>query len=285
MRRYRAVVAYDGTAYLGFQRQAHVPTIQGTLEQALARITGTPTTIIGAGRTDTGVHARGQVIAFTINWSHSDADLLRALNAVLPQDIALQTLATCAETFHPRFDATSRVYEYTLLNAPQRQPLWQRQAWWVQTPLNVAAMQDAAALLLGAHDFATFGQPPYGSSTVRELFVSHWTISAEDAGQRAVYRIEGTAFLQHMVRRIVGMLVEVGRGLRSVQQFEQAFRAADLAQAGMLAPPQGLVLHAVYYAERAAESRTAASPESEPAGDTSNASESTGRLATRRRQQ
>ncbi|MGQ9888132.1 MAG: tRNA pseudouridine(38-40) synthase TruA [Aggregatilineales bacterium] len=247
MTRYRATLAYDGTAYQGFQRQSGgAPTIQGALEEALARVTGQLVTVTGAGRTDAGVHATGQVIAFDVAWRHSDAELLRALNAVLPDDIALQDIAQ-QPGFHPRFDAVARLYTYDVLNAPQRQPLLRCRAWHVWTPLDRDALRAAAALLVGEHDFATFGQPPCGTNTVRTVLRSEWAAQPVNGGALLTYTIEANAFLQHMARRIVGMLVDVGRGALTLAQFEAAFRAADLAQAGALAPPHGLALAQVRY--------------------------------------
>lgn len=246
MTRYRAVLAYDGSQYFGFQRQGDAVSVQGTVEAAIARITGQAVNVVGAGRTDTGVHAVGQVIAFDVEWRHEDADLLRALNAVLPDDIALQALAADAG-FHPRRNVQFRRYVYTVLHARQRQPLWRGRAWWIPRKLDIALMQQGAALLVGEHDFATFGTPPKGDNTVRRLFKSEWAAQASAEGVFLTYTIEGTAFLHHMVRRIVGMLADVGQGHWSLRAFEDAFRAADLTQAGTVAPPQGLVLQAVYY--------------------------------------
>jgi tRNA pseudouridine38-40 synthase len=245
--RYRATVAYDGSAYNGFQRQAGAtPTIQAALETAIAAVTGSSVTVIGAGRTDTGVHATGQVIAFDVAWKHDDDDLLRAINATLPDDIALQGLSQQAG-FHPRFDAVSRVYRYSVVQAAQRQPLLRRRAWHIRDPLDEEPMAWAAMMLLGEHDFATFGQPPTGEVTIRLVMESAWTRRQRPYGWDWTYTVEANAFLQHMVRRIVGTLVDVGRGMMSVSQFEAAFKSADLAQAGTLAPPQGLVLEAVKY--------------------------------------
>ena len=149
-------------------------------------MTGQPVTVIGAGRTDTGVHASGQVIAFDVAWKHSADALLNAINAVLPDDIALQDDGGVGRSrsrgergFHPRFDAVSRVYKYTVYPAPQRDPLLRQRVWHVRAALDVAAMQQAAALLLGEHDFAAFGQPPQGDNTVRTVMRSEWT--GEDA--------------------------------------------------------------------------------------------------------
>ena len=248
MPRYRATLAYDGANYQGFQRQASgIPTIQGTVENALLRTTGQQTTVIGAGRTDTGVHARGQVIAFDVEWKHDDGVLLRAVNALLPDDIALQNIAQ-QEGFHPRFDARSRLYSYTIIQAPQRQPLWQHTSWYIRGAVEEVALQWTANLLTGKHDFATFGHPPQGENTVREILRSEWQVYPEGFGQRLVYQVEGNAFLHHMVRRMVGMQMDVARGHMTREAFEAEFRAAKLAQKGTIAPPQGLVLECVYYA-------------------------------------
>ena len=251
MCRYRATLAYDGSAYQGFQRQIEGrPSIQRAVEVAITAVTGQEIAIIGAGRTDTGVHARGQVIAFDVTWKHGDEALLRAINANLPADIALQDI-TQQPGFHPRFDAVSRVYQYYIVQANQRQPLLRHYVWQVRHPLDATEMQKAADLLIGEHDFAAFGTPPKGNNTVRTVLVSRWTRQSEVYGIRFIYRIEANAFLYRMVRRIVGMLVTVGQGKLTVDQFEAAFRGAELIQAAMIAPPQGLVLEAVRYPEDA----------------------------------
>ena len=245
--RYRATLAYDGTAYQGFQRQAgNTPTIQGAVEQAVAQVTQQQTTVIGAGRTDSGVHATGQVIAFEVDWRHHDSELLRAINAVLPDDIALQDIVQ-QPGFHPRYDALSRLYRYTVIHVAQRQPLWHRCAWQVRGGLDVSLLRHTAALLLGEHDFATFGNAPQGNNTIRSILRSGWTIHSEDSGQWLIYEVEGNAFLHHMVRRMVGMQLDVARGMMTLEAFEAAFHAADLAMAGTMAPPQGLVLEKVRY--------------------------------------
>ncbi len=247
MLRYRATLAYDGTAYYGFQRQAaHTPTIQLALETAIAKVTGQSVTVLGAGRTDAGVHATGQVIAFDVAWRHADPALLRAINAHLPDDIALQSIRQHAG-FHPRYDALSRRYAYTVIIARQRQPLFERYAWRVREPLNGAVMQAAAQLLIGEHDFATFGQPPQGENTVRYVLVSQWSQTDETYGTRLTYTVEANAFLHHMVRRMVAIQVEVGQERRTLDTFEADFKAADIARARAIAPPQGLVLTAVQY--------------------------------------
>ncbi len=249
MQRFRAVVAYRGAAYAGFQRQAEgTPTIQGALEAALQRVAGQPVTVLGAGRTDAGVHASGQVIAFDITWRHEKDALLRALNANLPTDIALQAIAAAPPGFHPRYSARSRTYAYRFYERRIRQPLWDAEAWQIKAPLDRAAMTCAAALLPGEHDFATFGQPPRDAgtaSTIRRVARSEFSWDAP--GEICRYTITANAFLQRMVRSIMGTLVEVGRGAMDCESFAAALAAADRSRAGPSAPPHGLTLVDVEY--------------------------------------
>ncbi len=245
--RYRATLAYDGTAYQGYQRQPEdVPTVQASVERAISKVTQQAVHVLGAGRTDTGVHATGQVIAFDVDWKHGDETLLRAINANLPDDIALQDMRQHGG-FHPRFDALSRRYCYTVISAAQRQPLLSRQVWQVKFALDDRLLHQVASIIIGKHDFATFGNPPQGDNTVREVFVSNWEIQQTTYGKLYRYTIEATAFLHHMVRRIVGMQVDVGGGRLSVDEFAEFFERADLSLATALAPPQGLVLEKVRY--------------------------------------
>jgi len=239
----RAVVAYDGTDYQGFQRQANGPTVQQALETALAQVTQEAITVLAAGRTDSGVHAVGQVIAFDTDWRHGIGDLLRAMNAVLPDDIAVQRLGKTAPSFHPRYDARSRRYRYTLYNAPLRCPLNRRYSLHVSTLLDRAAMEEAARSLVGEHDFAAFGQPPQGNVTVRRVLAAGW------GGEppRMTFEIEANAFLYRMVRSIVGTLLRVGRGEMSVEQFVEVLASRERSRAGQTAPPHGLCLMEVTY--------------------------------------
>jgi len=265
--RIRAVVAYDGTDYSGFQRQANAPTVQAALEAALAQVTQEPLTVTAAGRTDAGVHAAGQVIAFDTAWRHEVDSLRRAMNAVLPADVAVLALERAAADFHPRYDARSRRYRYTIYNAPVRLPMTRRQSLHVVTPLDLGAMQQAAGVLIGEHDFATFGQPTQGDVTVRRVLVAEWrseVIGAGSALPRAGdgthgrdprtgdgtwlhFDIEANAFLYRMVRSIVGTLLQVGRGTLSVEGVEAALAARDRDRAGPTAPPHGLCLVQVSY--------------------------------------
>lgn len=259
-RRYlRAKVAYDGTDFHGFQVQVSgakrigpsasvrpirpIRTVQGELETALATITQEFVRVIGAGRTDTGVHACGQVIAFGVRWRHSVPELQRALNAVLPADVALWSLSEAEEGFHPRFDACSRTYRYTIWNSPVRNPLLRRSSLWCSDGLDLAAMAQATGLIVGEHDFATFGSPPGKGNAIRRVIRACWTRD----GERLALDIEADAFLYHMVRSIVGTLLLVGRGALSVEQFASLFAAAERSGAGPTAPAHGLCLMAVHY--------------------------------------
>lgn len=242
--RYRGRLAYDGTRYMGFQRQANAPSIQAAVEAAIAQVAPDVPHIWGAGRTDSGVHASGQVIAFDCEWRHPTDALWRAINVNLPRDIALQDLEIAEAGFHPRFDAVRRTYHYQFYIAPVRNPVWDRFRWHIPHALDVAAMQSAADLLIGIHDFATFGQPTQGDVTIRELFRAAIEQAAEN---EYVFIIEGNAFLRSMVRSIMGTLVDVGRGKLALEAFAAAFHAADRSQAGATAPPHGLNLVQVRY--------------------------------------
>lgn len=250
MKRYAAILAYDGSDYQGFQRQPPpAPTIQAAVERAVTTVTRGACAVIGAGRTDTGVHALGQVIAFDVDWKHSEDELLSAINSQLPVDIALQRLWQ-QDDFHPRYDARWRQYAYRVAPVTARNPLLNRRVWQlVGARLNLEAMRKAAALCLGEHDFAAFGTPPQQGSknTVRQVFQSRWKMGTDDYGSTFTYRIRGTAFLYHMVRRLVGTMVQVGRGKLSLEGFEAILRSCDIERAKVLAPPQGLVLEAVGY--------------------------------------
>ena len=247
--RYGAILAYDGTAYQGFQRQPQpTPTIRAAVEAALKKICGADVGIVAAGRTDAGVHAAGQAIAFDMAWRHSESELLRAVNAQLPSDIALRKLWQ-APGFHPRFDAQWRQYAYRIRMPETRDPLTARYEWQLAgTQLDLAEMRAAAAICIGEHDFVAFGTPPQAgsSNTVRQVFKSEWR--ADKDGELLTYRIRGTAFLYHMVRRLVGAMALVGRGRLTSGDFAEVLRSRDITRAKSLAPPQGLTLEAVGYA-------------------------------------
>lgn len=250
MTRYRATLAYDGTAYVGFQRQADgLHSVQSVVEKTITRVTQTRGIVVrGAGRTDAGVHAEGQVIAFDTAWRHSIDALQRAVNVALPEDISLLTLAEAAPDFHPRFDARSRVYRYQVYQAETRHPLWARTAWQVRGALDKAVMDEAAALILGTHDFLAFGSPPDGkSNSIRTVIASGWTDEAVPYGHLWTYRIEANAFLQHMVRRIVGLWVMIGRGERPLETLHEGLRLEFSPRMRRVAPAHGLCLEQVRY--------------------------------------
>lgn len=240
----RAVVAYDGSDFLGFQWQAHGRTVQGVLEAALVQVTQAETRVIGAGRTDAGVHALGQVIGFRAAWRHSWADLQRALNAVLPEDVVVWALEPAAADWHPRFSAVRRHYRYTVLNQALRSPLERRYTHLVKQPLRLEALQAAAAILVGEHDFASFGQPMRPTeTTVRCLFHALWR--QEDA--RFTFDVAGNAFLRGMVRSLVGAMLQVGIGAWPVERLGAVLAACDRALAAPPAPACGLCLMQVDY--------------------------------------
>jgi len=250
--RYRATIAYDGTDYHGFQRQSaeHEPTIQGELESALNKIGQPGVTVLGSGRTDAGVHAAGQVIAFDAEWRHSLADLQRALNAVLPDDIVVLDIAEAAQHFNPRYDARSRVYVYTIYNAPVRHPLYRRYALHVAEPLDVAAMNAAAAGLVGEHDFAAFGLPTTGHVTVRQMMRAECRVellSPDEDRRLVLVELEANGFLYRMARSIVGTLLAVGRGTFAPSQVRAVLESRDRSCAEPPAPPHGLCLMRVNY--------------------------------------
>ncbi len=248
MPRYRATLAYDGTHYFGFQRQDDTPTIQLAVEQAIYQLTGQSVAVIGAGRTDTGVHASGQVIVFEVDWAHDELTLLRALNFHLPEDIAIQAICLAEADFHPRYDALSRRYVYTILNTPHRHPLYRYSAWHIYGDISLDILHTTAQMLIGEHDFRAFGQDPMKrDNTVREVYVSEWTSTSIAHGRLLHYTVEANAFLYHMVRRMVGLQIAVGRGVMTLDQFQHIFQTGALEKVKHMAPPHGLVLEKVRY--------------------------------------
>ncbi len=245
MTRFRAIVEYDSTDFLGFQRQAQGRTVQGELEAALSRIGWAVTAVLGACRTDAGVHAAGHVIAFDFEWQHGEGALVRALNANLPEDVAIKQAEACAAGFHPRFDARGRRYRYRLYNQPVRSPLAARWGWQEWPELSLERLQAASQHLLGRRDFAAFGSDPEGgTSTVRTIALAEW--QAEPDAWLS-FEVQAEAFLFRMVRSLVGALKRVGAGEMTVEQFADLVASADRARCPAIAPPQGLCLMAVLY--------------------------------------
>lgn len=252
------LVAYDGTDFHGFQVQSGVPTIQGELEAALTRFCKPVGRVAGAGRTDTGVHASGQVVAVQLEWRHSLAQLQRAWNAHLPASIAVRGLTVAPEGFHPRFSALRRTYRYYVIEGDRdtlgRSPLTDRFALTVSQPLAIDAMQAAAALMVGEHDFATFGQPTQGENTVRQVFAAEWQVVTASLAslekspkRRLVLTITANGFLRNMVRCLVGTFLAVGRGEWSLDAVAEALAARKRSRTAPPASPQGLILEEVIY--------------------------------------
>jgi tRNA pseudouridine38-40 synthase len=245
MARYQATLAYDGTDFFGFQRQDEVRTVQGEVETALLELGWTGRSILAAGRTDAGVHASGQVIAFDLTWAHSPEDLRDALNALLPEDAAIWEVRVTDDAFHPRFDALHRRYRYHLFTRRMRDPLKERYAWRVWPELDVERLQEAARPLVGEHDFNAFGAPtqPDGSTT-RVVHHSAWQVMG---GGDLVYEIVANAFLYHMVRRLVYALVAVGHGRYGTDALQAHLNAPPAKPIQGLAPASGLHLVEVIY--------------------------------------
>jgi tRNA pseudouridine38-40 synthase len=244
MERYQVILAYDGTDFLGFQRQGKGRTVQGVVEAALRPLGWQGRTILAAGRTDAGVHASGQVIAFDLEWPHPPGNLLRALNARLPADVAVRLVKPVSPHFHPCYDAAARRYGYRLFCQPERHPLWERYAWRVWPPAALEPMQRAAADLIGRHDFAAFGAPPrVRGTTIRTVFEAGWQL--EGAG--LIFAISANAFLYHMVRRLVSLQVAIGQGFCDLQEVQQHLLNPKNGIVQGLAPPHGLELVEVTY--------------------------------------
>ena len=243
-RRIKAIVEYDGANYSGFQRQSTLPSIQGALESALESATGAPSRVSGAGRTDAGAHARGQVVSCLTDTRLDDVTLLRALNAHLPDDIAVQALDTVDSSFDPRRDAVRRRYDYLVVVRPTRSPLWRGRAFNVNRPLDVESMQAAADVLVGVNDFAAFGAPTAdGGCTVRELF----SLRVIAEGEVVRFEFVGSSFLKQMIRSIVGTLLEVGQGRLQANDLQSILDSRDRSRAAAPVPAAGLYLEHVTY--------------------------------------
>lgn len=238
-----AVLEYDGTDYKGFQLQSRGRTIQGEVERALERVTQERVRVVGAGRTDAGVHARGQVVHFRTTWARELTELHRALNAVLPLDIAFLSLDEAPAGFHARFSARSRVYSYTIYNRPVRAPLERRYAYHYAVPLDHERMAEALQQTVGTHDFATFGWSALEANTERTILAARCIRQADFIR----VEVEANGFLRQMMRKMVGTLIAVGTGELSVQQFRDILEARDRRLSAPAVPPCGLCLERVNY--------------------------------------
>jgi tRNA pseudouridine38-40 synthase len=243
----KLTIQYDGTNYVGWQRQPEGLSIQGLIEDALAPIEGRAVTVHGAGRTDAGVHALGQVASVRLEASLDPATLGRALNAVLPEDVRIIEVHEMAPAFHARFDARAKIYEYRIVNAAFADAFLFRYAWHIPQPLDVERMRAASAALIGRHDFAAFqgtGSPVHSTERTVEGIEWHGGGSFD---RPLVFRVTGEGFLRHMVRNMVGTLVEVGAGRLPPERVRDILESGARAQAGRTAPPHGLFLVSVRY--------------------------------------
>ncbi len=242
MQNYKIILSYDGTEFHGWQRQPDKKTIQGTLEDSLAKIAQKKINVIGAGRTDADVHARAQVANFKANLRMDDDELLRALNSLLPQDIRISSLVRTAPDFHARKMARSKIYQYRILHSPKISPFIVRYVLHWPSALNVNLIRRAAPLFIREADFTAFSSnrllDPIRKVTRSEL---------HKKGDEIIYTVEANGFLRYMVRTIVGTLLEVGKGKLSPEQIEDLFRKNKRSLASPTAPAKGLCLIEVNY--------------------------------------
>ncbi len=246
MARYQVILAYDGSGFFGSQMQAKSRTVQGEFEKALRKLGWTGRSVIMAGRTDTGVHASGQVAAFDFEWTHSLEKLFKAIDTNLPPDLALRSLNPAAANFHPRFDAVSRQYRYRLFYDQVRDPLREKFLWRVRFPLDGDALTRNAGIFLGTHDFAAFGSPttpaPRGTTT-RTVTKAEWKSMPDGEWQ---FEVRADAFLYRMARRLVFVQVSLAQGKVPLERVQTALERQEEFPAG-LAPAHGLTLVEVTY--------------------------------------
>ena len=260
MRTFKIIVSYDGTDFSGFQRQGNARSVQEELEAALVPIEARSVTVAGAGRTDAGVHALGQVASFRLTSAISAGDLMQALNARLPQDVRVLSAEEAAEGFHARFSAQAKVYRYRISNTRVLSPFQRRFAWHISRTLDLPAMKDGARQLCGEHDFACFQAVATGNTqpkmrpaatagtSRRTITRAEWSEEPIAGGGRLLtFEIGGTGFLKYMVRTIIGTLVEVGDGRRAPESIRDLLVSGNRATAGPTAPPTGLYLVRVDY--------------------------------------
>ncbi|MEK7485447.1 MAG: tRNA pseudouridine(38-40) synthase TruA [Planctomycetota bacterium] len=242
---YCLVVEYDGTNYFGWQIQKNrQKTIQEALQTAIQKVTGKKVSVIGSGRTDTGVHALGQVAHFQSDTTLSPEKLLPAINHYLPSEIAIQKLMRVSEDFHARFQAKRKLYRYQIWNHPIYSPLSCQHTTWIRSKLNLERIQEASSFLVGTHDFSAFAsKKDPEKSGVRTLYRADWS----KVGERLIFDIEGSGFLYNMVRVIIGTLVDVGFEKKTPQKFKEILDSCSRSEAGTTAPPEGLCLVSVHY--------------------------------------
>ncbi len=244
MRNIKCVIAYDGSAFMGWQIQVGVRTVQETMEKALKEILGHTLRVTASGRTDAGVHAFAQVINFQTDSSIPIHGLVHGLNSVLPGDVAVNSAEEVPPEFHSRYMARSKMYAYVIDLSPTRNPFVERYALQEKGPLDCASMQEAAGIFLGEHDFASFQASGSAVKTTSRII----TVSEVfQTGRKVIFCMQGSGFLRHMVRNIVGTLLLVGKGKIPPQAMEQIMAQRNRSSAGPTAPAQGLYLVGVYY--------------------------------------
>jgi tRNA pseudouridine38-40 synthase len=240
----KLTLEYDGTAYAGWQRQPNQPTVQAAVEAAIAGVTQINTPVIGAGRTDAGVHAMGQVASFHINRDMTPREWTRALNAHLPKSIVVRSVALMPDTFHARHSAKGKLYEYRILNRQERPAVERDYCWHIHQPLDDAAMNQAGLALIGSHDFSSFQtQPTDNDNPICHL--QQFTVFRD--GDRLRIEAYADRFLKQMIRSIVGTLAEVGLHKHPPDRLTHILDARDRSAAGKTAPPQGLFMVRVDY--------------------------------------
>ncbi|MCM1569243.1 MAG: tRNA pseudouridine(38-40) synthase TruA [Roseburia sp.] len=249
MHNIRLVIQYEGTRYQGWQRQAASDnTIQGKLEQLLSRMCGEPIELMGSGRTDAGVHALGQVANFHTKSEMTPEEMRTYINSYLPEDIAVIEVAEAAPRFHSRLNAVGKCYRYLVQNGPVRDVFRRRYELEISEPLNVEAMRQAAQFMCGEHDFKAFTSAKKGKKqTVRRIDRIEITENADGQPGLISFTFQGNGFLYHMVRIMMGTLLEVGSKERSPENVKEVLRAGERARAGRLAPAKGLTLVKVFY--------------------------------------
>jgi tRNA pseudouridine38-40 synthase len=246
VRTLKFTVQYDGTGLVGWQRQLTGASVQGLLEEALAKIEGSDVTVHGAGRTDAGVHAVAQVGHARVTVDHDMQTMVRAMNANLPDAVRVIDVSVAPDDFHARFSARSKTYEYRIWNGGVVPPFLRLYVWHVPQPLDVTAMNAAAAAIVGEHDFAAFqGVGTVVHSTIRRVVRAGWRDQTRD--EPLTFEVTGEGFLRHMVRALVGTMVEIGRGGRTVDDMARLIASKDRHAAGRTAPANGLFLSHVEY--------------------------------------
>ena len=244
MRRVKLIVAYDGTDYCGWQIQPNGITVEEVLNRALSRLTGEEIRVIGASRTDAGVHARGNIAVLDTASTIPAERFAYAVNPLLPEDIVVVKSEEVPQAWHPRYQNSVKTYEYRILNREMPDPLKRKYTWHVSFPLDIDKMREAAEHLKGQHDFRSFCSVHTAvKSTVRTIY----TLDIVKSGDEIIIRISGNGFLYNMVRIIAGTLAEVGRGFRTPEDVRDLLTAKEREQAGATAPPQGLTLIRIEY--------------------------------------